>query len=437
MRICVIGTGYVGLVTGTVFADLGNDVICVDNVEAKIKDLQQGKLPIYEPGLEEMVRHNARDGRLTFTTDTRDAVERSVVIFICVDTPPKDDGESDLSKVEQVAAEIGRSLNGYKVVVNKSTVPVGTGNLVRRVIERERTAAHDFDVVSNPEFLREGSAIHDALNPDRIVIGAPSKDVAMKLLELYATLERPVFLTDVKSAEIIKYASNAFLATKISFINAVADLCEEAGADINLVVKGMGSDARIGGQFLQAGLGYGGSCFPKDVDSLTHTMARHGVDNRLLTAVSDVNGRRVTRLVERMQDALGGLGGARIGVLGLAFKPNTDDMRQAKSIELIQALRAGGATIAAYDPAAMAKARAIFGDDIDYAASAYDVADGADALALVTEWREFKSLDLDRLRASMKRPVLFDARNLYSADPKVRAGFEYYAVGIGAAAEGC
>ena len=395
MKICVIGTGYVGLVTGTVFADLGNDVICVDKQKAKVEDLKQGKLPIYEPGLEEMVRHNLQDGRLTFTTSTRDAVEKSVIVFICVNTPPKSDGETDLSFVQDAAREIALALNGYKVIVNKSTVPVGTGNLVRNIVQQHKSNDHEFDVVSNPEFLREGSAIHDTLYPDRIVIGAPNKKVAMLLLELYATLERPVFITDVKSAEIIKYASNAFLATKISFINAIADLCEATGADVSLVVKGMGSDSRIGGQFLQAGLGWGGSCFPKDVDSLVHTMGKHGVDAQILKAAVEINHGRVSRFVSRMRDSLGTLHEAQIGILGLAFKPNTDDMREAKSIEVINRLLEEGAQVSVYDPAAMENARRIFGGKIRYGTSAYEVAADADAVALLTEWREFKSPSFD------------------------------------------
>src|SRR5881296_141887 len=335
MNICVVGAGYVGLVTGAVFADLGNEVVCVDNVAEKIDALHAGRLPIYEPGLEEMVTRNVGDGRLSFTTDLAAAVRKSVIVFIAVGTPPKADGETDLGAVEAVAQEIGRDMERYTVVVNKSTVPVGTGEFVREVIERHQREPVSFDVVSNPEFLREGSAIEDTLRPDRIVIGAPTQQVAMTLLELYAPLERPMIITDVPSAEMIKYASNAFLATKISFINAIADICEAAGADVTQVMKGMGLDPRIGGAFLQAGLGYGGSCFPKDVDSLTHTAGQLGYDFKLLRSVADINRERATHLVESIGKALGPLDDKVVAVLGLAFKPNTDDMREAKSVEVI------------------------------------------------------------------------------------------------------
>ena len=305
MNICVVGTGYVGLVTGAVFADLGNDVVCVDNATKKIEALRAGQMPIYEPGLEEMVARNKDDGRLTFSTDLPGGVRQADVIFIAVGTPPKESGETDLSQVEAVASEIGRSMDRYKVVVNKSTVPVGTGEFVREVITRHQPRPLDFDVVSNPEFLREGSAIEDTLRPDRIVIGAPNQQVAMTLVELYAPLERPMIITDLPSAEVIKYASNAFLAAKISFINAIANICEAAGADVSQVMKGMGLDSRIGMQFLQAGLGYGGSCFPKDVDSLIHTASRLGYDFKLLRSVVEINRERAAHLVEMMRKAMG------------------------------------------------------------------------------------------------------------------------------------
>src|SRR5437762_5118343 len=353
MNICVVGTGYVGLVTGAVFADLGNDVVCVDNVAEKIATLQAGGMPIYEPGLEEMVARNVADGRLGFTTDLTDAVRRSVVVFITVGTPATDTGQTDLGAVEAVAREIGRAMERYTVVVNKSTVPVGTGDLVREVIERHQSRPVPFDVVSNPEFLREGCAIEDTLRPDRIVIGAPTQQVAMTLLELYAPLERPMIITDVPSAEMIKYASNAFLSTKISFINAIANICELAGADVTQVMKGMGLDPRIGSAFLSAGLGYGGSCFPKDTDSLVHTAATLGYDFALLRAVVDVNRERAAHFVDVIAKAVGPLDGRVIAVLGLAFKPNTDDMREAKSIEVIEGLLERGASVRAYDPVAM------------------------------------------------------------------------------------
>ena len=429
MNICVVGTGYVGLVTGAVFADLGNDVICVDNAIKKIEALRTGQMPIYEPGLEEMVVRNKDDGRLTFSTDLPAAVRQADVIFIAVGTPPKETGETDLSHVEAVAAEIGRSMERYKVVVNKSTVPVGTGEFVREVITRHQPRPLDFDVVSNPEFLREGSAIEDTLRPDRIVIGAPNQQVAMTLVELYAPLERPMIITDLPSAEVIKYASNAFLAAKISFINAIANICEAAGADVSQVMKGMGLDSRIGMQFLQAGLGYGGSCFPKDVDSLIHTASRLGYDFKLLRSVVEINKERAAHLVEMMRKAIGPLEDKTIAVLGLAFKPNTDDMREAKSLEVVRVLHAAGAQIRAYDPVAMDNARALMPEDVVFCESAYEAAAGADGVALLTEWNEFKYLNLDRLRGLLRRRVIFDARNLYEPERMRRLGFEYYSIG--------
>lgn len=429
MNICVIGTGYVGLVTGTVFSDLGNEVVCVDKDAAKIAMLERCEMPIYEPGLEEMVRHNADDGRLFFTIDLETAVRRSDIIFICVGTPPSPNGEPDMSYVRGAAEQIGRAMDRYKVVVNKSTVPVGTGNMVREIILNHQRELVPFDVVSNPEFLREGSAIKDTLEPDRIVIGAGSQAVAMRVLELYAPLERPMIITDVASAEMIKYASNAFLATKISFANAVATICEAVGADVLQVVKGMGADSRIGGAFLSAGLGYGGSCFPKDTSALAATAEKHGYDFKLLRAVMDVNREQPMRFVDRLRQALGGsFDGKLIGVLGLAFKPNTDDMRDAKSVEIIGRLLAEGAKVQAYDPIAMENTRRIY-PQICYAANAYDAADGADALVVVTEWNEFKQLNMERVRTLMRAPVLFDGRNIYDPARMRRLGFTYSGVG--------
>ena len=429
MNICVVGTGYVGLVTGAVFADLGNDVICVDKDRDKVAALKAGRMPIYEPGLEEMVARNVGDQRLSFTSDLAVGIRHSDVIFIAVGTPPKDTGETDLSQVEAVAAEIGRSMERYKVVVNKSTVPVGTGEFVREVIAKHQASAIEFDVVSNPEFLREGSAIEDTLRPDRIVIGAPTQQVAMTLVELYAPLERPMIITDLPSAEVIKYASNAFLAAKISFINAISNICEAAGADVTQVMKGMGLDARIGGAFLQAGLGYGGSCFPKDVDSLIHTAGRLGYDFKLLRSVVEINRERATHLVEAMAKVLGPLEDLVIAVLGLAFKPNTDDMREAKSLEVIHLLDSAGARIRAYDPASMDNARRLLPASVTFSDSPYEAADGAHAVVLVTEWNEFRYLNLERLRASLKRPAIFDGRNLWEPERMRRLGFEYYSVG--------
>ena len=428
MNICAIGTGYVGLVTGSVFADLGNDVICTDKDVAKIEGLNKGRLPIYEPGLEEMVERNIQDGRLTFTTNVEDAVSRSEVIFICVGTPPLENGEPDLSQVKDAAHTIARALNRYKVIVNKSTVPVGTGEMVREIIEINRRNHVEFDVVSNPEFLREGSAIQDTLNPDRIIIGAPSQMVAMKILELYAPLERPMLITDVASAEIIKYASNAFLATKLSFINAIANICEKAGADVVQVMKGMGYDQRIGAAFLQAGLGYGGSCFPKDTKALIHTSHRLGYDFTLLKMVEDINAQQVETFVSRLEGELGDGKDHTVAILGLAFKPNTDDLREARSLEIISKLLSSGVRIKTYDPIAMDKAKEIF-PQIYFAENPYDAAENADAVVVVTEWNEFKLLNLERLKNAMSGNILFDGRNIYDPVRMRRMGFNYHCIG--------
>ncbi len=434
MNICVIGTGYVGLVTGVVFSDLGNEVICVDKNEEKIALLRAGVMPIYEPGLEEMVARNADEGRLNFTTDLESAVRKSDVVFIAVGTPPKEDGETDLSQVESAARGIAGAMDRYKVVVNKSTVPVGTGDFVRNIIETNRRRNVDFDVVSNPEFLREGSAISDTLQPDRIVIGAPNQIVAMKILELYAPLERPMIITDVASAEMIKYASNAFLATKISFANAIANICESAGADVVQVVKGMGLDQRIGAAFLSAGIGYGGSCFPKDTRSLLHTAQKYGYPFPLLSAAIETNDQQPRRFIGKMEQALGGFEGKKVAVLGLAFKANTDDIREAKSLDVITALLSGGAQVTTYDPIAMENMKQVF-PQIGYAKNAFEAAEGADAVVVVTEWNEFKQINLDRLKQTMSGNIVFDGRNLYDPAKMRRLGFDYICVGRGEA--GC
>lgn len=429
MNICVIGTGYVGLVTGCVFSDLGNEVICVDKDPEKIAMLERGEMPIYEPGLEELVKRNVEDRRLFFTQDLGEAVEHSDVVFICVGTPPMENGDPDMSYVQEAAKGIARSLNRYKVIVNKSTVPVGTGNMVREIIETNRRRNVDFDVVSNPEFLREGSAIKDTLEPDRIVIGAPNQVVAMKILELYAPLERPMIITDVASAEMIKYASNAFLATKISFSNSIANICEAVGADVLQVIKGMGADHRIGAAFLNAGLGYGGSCFPKDSSALARTAEKHGYDFKLLKAVMDVNKEQPTRFLDRLREAVGGsFADKSFGVLGLAFKPNTDDMRDAKSLDIIAAILAEGGHVKAYDPIAIDNTRRIF-PQICYAKNAYEAAEEADALIIVTEWNEFKLLNMERVKGLMKTPLVFDGRNIYDPLKLRRMGFEYHCIG--------
>ncbi|MGI8906424.1 MAG: UDP-glucose dehydrogenase family protein [Candidatus Sumerlaeaceae bacterium] len=430
MNVCVVGTGYVGLVTGVVFADLGNDVICVDKDETKVARLNDGIMPIYEPGLEEMVKRNVEEKRLTFTTDLGEGVRRSGVLFIAVGTPPKDDGETDLRFIEAVAKEIAQNMDAYKVIVNKSTVPVGTGDFVRRVIEDNRRRNVDFDVVSNPEFLKEGSAIYDAMNPERIVIGAPDQNVALRLLELYAQLEVPMLITDVESAEMIKYASNAFLANKISFINAIANICEKAGADVTLVAKGMGYDSRIGKQFLQAGLGFGGSCFPKDTLSLRHVAGKFGEDTAIFDAVVDINKDRVPRFLRRIEERMGDLNSKVIGILGLAFKPNTDDLREAKSLEIIEDLISKGARIRVFDPIVTPESlEAVLSGPISFCKSAYDVADGCDAIVVVTDWNEFKQLNLDKLRANMRQPIIFDGRNIYSPEKMRKCGIEYHSIG--------
>lgn len=429
MNVCVVGTGYVGLVTGAVFADLGNEVVCVDKDESKVSRLRQGIMPIYEPGLEEMVKRNMEEGRLSFTQDLGEGVRKGTVIFIAVGTPPKDNGETDLCFVEGVAKEIAQHMDSYKVIVNKSTVPVGTGDFVRRVIQDSRRRDVDFDVVSCPEFLKEGSAIQDSLDPDRIVIGAPNQTVAMNLLELYAPIEKPMLITDVHSAEMIKYASNAFLATKISFINSIANVCEKAGADVSQVAKGMGYDKRIGKEFLQAGLGFGGSCFPKDTLSLRHVTETLDEDTSLLTAVIDVNTDRVPRFLRRIEERVKDVSGKTFGILGLAFKPNTDDLREAKSIEIIEALQAKGAKIRTFDPIAMEGAQKILSGDITYCENAYEVAEGCDAVIVVTDWNEFKTLNMEKLRDAMKTPLVFDGRNIYNPEKMRKLGIEYFSIG--------
>ena len=450
MKICIIGTGYVGLVTGVVFSDLGNEVICVDNNVDKVRMLQENiKMPIYEPGLEEMVKINVTEDRLSFTTDIGQAIRDSEIIFIAVGTPPAKNGKgrTDLSYVEAVAEEIAKHINDYKIIVNKSTVPVGTGNLVEGILEKHGlVGGKDFDVASNPEFLKEGSAIQDALNPDRVVVGVPNKEVAQKLQELYASLECPVIKTDVRSAEIIKYASNSFLATKISFINAIANLCEKAGADVAAVMRGMGTDKRIGKDFLQAGLGYGGSCFPKDVDSLVYSATNvYGEDFGLLEHVVQINQNRIPRFIGRLYKVLGGFAGTTIGILGLAFKPNTDDMREAKSMEIICQILEDGGWVKAFDPQAMENARKelllyleqleperrekIDFSRITYCSSPYETAKGTDALVVVTEWREFKLLDMAKIKDSMKQPILFDGRNMYNPEREKQMGFDYHSIG--------
>jgi len=429
VNIAVIGTGYVGLVTGSVFADLGNDVICVDKDSSRIEQLLHGKIPFYEPGLEELVKRNMDDHRLSFTTDLQSAVKKADVVFIAVGTPSKANGETDLSQVEDAATGIGNALDRYKVIVNKSTVPVGTVNIVKTIIEKVKKNDVKFEVVSNPEFLREGSAIQDMLSPDRIVIGAPNQQVALTLLELYASLGCPMLITDVESAELIKYASNAFLAMKISFANAIADLCERTGADAVHVINGMGHDKRIGHHHLQPGLGYGGSCFPKDVDSLIQTARKFDYNFSLLQSAADINRERIQRFISNVEHVVESIENKTFALLGLSFKPDTDDMREAKSIEVIEQLLKRKGKIRAYDPAAIENAKKIFGKKIYYAKNAYDAAKDADCTILLTEWREFKLLNMERLRDAMKTPLFFDGRNFYSPERMKKIGFTYYGIG--------
>lgn len=432
MNICVIGTGYVGLVTGTCFAEFGLHVTCVDNDREKIALLSRGISPIYEPGLEEMIKKNLREGRLVFTTEIDKAVENSLVIFIAVGTPPKKDGSVDMTYIDEVAKSIGENLNGYKVIATKSTVPVGTGERIRKVIQQSSKGKKiNFDVVSNPEFLREGSAIEDFMRPNRVVVGANSDQAIAIMKDLYSPLyliETPFVITNVETAEMIKYASNAFLATKISFINEIANICERVGADVNVVAKGMGLDQRIGPKFLHAGPGYGGSCFPKDTLAVVKIAEKHGYRFEIVRAVMKVNERQKEIMVAKIKKAVGILKGKTLGVLGLSFKPNTDDMREAPSITIIQSLQREGAKVKAYDPQAMEAAKKIF-KNIEYGRDVYEVAKGSDALIIITEWNQFRNLDLKRLKNIMKSPIFLDLRNIYDPAKMKEMGFKYYGVG--------
>lgn len=428
MKVAVVGTGYVGLVTGAVLAELGNDVICVDRDAAKVAKIQSGQSPIYEPGLDEILTRVIDNGLFRASTDLPSAVRAAEVVFIAVGTPPGPDGTPDLSQVEAVAREMAPHIEKYTVVVNKSTVPVGTGQMVEDLLLSLGVPADKFDVVSNPEFLREGSAIFDTFHPDRVVIGYQNKSAGMRLVELYAPLEAPMILTSRNSAELIKYASNSFLAVKISFINAISRICEKCDADVDEVAKGMGYDKRIGNQFLQAGLGWGGSCFPKDVQGLNKTGEKLGYTFDLLTAADQINKEQTIHFLMRLQERLGGVEGKTISLLGLAFKPNTDDIRDAKSLEIIEFLKARGAVIRAYDPVAAENVRQIH-PDIIYTDSAMDCVADADAVILVTEWQEFRNLNLRDVAAKVKSKILFDGRRAYRRDKAIEAGFEYFTVG--------
>jgi len=428
MKVCMIGTGYVGLVSGTCFAEIGHEVICVDNDKKKIDVLNQGRVPIYEPGLEELIAKNVKAGRLRFTTSIREGVENSFFLFIAVGTPPKDDGEPDLSQIEKVAEEIGAAMNEYKIIIEKSTVPVQTGKWVRTVIERFSKRVRDFDVASNPEFLREGSAIGDFLHPDRVVLGVESERAKTKLLELYKPMDAPKIVTDIASAELIKHASNALLSTKISFINAISMICEKSGADVLKVAEGVGLDKRIGREFLDAGVGFGGFCFPKDLSAFINIAAKLGYDFRLLREVENINNEQMLYAVNKLEEMLWNLKDKKIGVFGLAFKPNTDDMRFAPSITIIQELQRRGATIKAFDPVAMDRAKQIM-PDIEYCEDAYSVAKDVDAIALITEWDVFKELDLEKIKGLMRQPVFFDGRNVFEPEKMAALGFIYKGIG--------
>ncbi len=434
MNICVVGTGYVGLVTGTCFAEFGVNVVCVDKDKKKIEMLNNGAVPIYEPGLEELIKKNVKDGRLSFITDINKAIKDSLIIFIAVGTPPKDDGSADLSYVEDVARSIAGNLNGYKVIVTKSTVPVGTGEKIKKVIQEINNKQTNFDIVSNPEFLREGSAIEDFMRPNRVVIGAESSRAIEIMKELYRPLyliETPFVITDVESTEMIKYASNAFLATKISFINEVANICERVGADIHAVAKGMGLDHRIGSKFLHPGPGYGGSCFPKDTQAIAQIAKNHNYNFEIVDAVINVNKKQKERMIEKIVNMVGDLKGKTIGILGLSFKPNTDDMRDAPSVDIINGLLKRGAKVKAYDPVAMDEAKKIFNDNIKYCKDSYDVADGSYAIALITEWNQFRNLDMIKIKGLLMSPIIIDLRNVYEPQKMKEIGIRYTGIGRG------
>jgi UDPglucose 6-dehydrogenase len=430
MNITVVGSGYVGLVAGACFAEGGNSVTCVDKNKAKVAMLERGEMPIYEPGLAELVTRNVEQRRLLFTSNLRDAVRQATLIFIAVGTPQDEDGSADLQHVLCVGREIGQAMQGYKIIVAKSTVPPGTAAKLREVIGRETT--HPFSVVSNPEFLKQGSAIEDFMKPDRVVIGTDDSGAADVMTELYAPFTRtgaPVLVMDCASAELAKYAANAMLATRISFMNEVANVCERVGADVDDVRKAVASDRRIGPSFLFPGIGFGGSCFPKDVKALAHVAATHDYDFKILAAVDAVNAAQKTVLFTKMRSHFGALEGKTVALWGLAFKPRTDDMREAPSIPLVHALLGAGATVQAFDPEAAGVAQSLFGDRVSYAATSYDALDGADALAIVTEWNEFRRPDFDRMRTLMRSPVVFDGRNLFTQAQMKTNGFTYHSIG--------
>jgi UDPglucose 6-dehydrogenase len=430
MKIAVVGTGYVGLVAGACLAESGNDVVCVDKDEAKIRTLRRGRMPFYEPGLEELVRRNRHERRLTFTATLPKAVRDAAIIFIAVGTPQGEDGSADLQHVLAVARDIARAMNGYKAIVTKSTVPVGTSERVREVIRRETT--HPFSVVSNPEFLKQGAAVDDFMKPDRVVIGAEDPRAEGLMRELYAPFTRtgaPVMVMDCASAELSKYAANAMLAARISFMNEVANVCELVAADVDHVRQAIAADRRIGSSFLFPGVGYGGSCFPKDVQALIHFAAEKNYEFRILQAVESVNAQQKTRLLAKMRAHFGSLRGKTVAVWGLSFKPRTDDMREAPSLTLIDGLLAAGAKIQAYDPEAIRVAKGLLGSRVTFAPGNYEALRGADCLAIVTEWNEFRRPDFARMRKLMRTPVIFDGRNIYTPHQMQQNGFTYYSIG--------
>jgi len=431
MKICVVGTGYVGLVAGTCLAEMGNDVICVDSNEQKIKELLQGNIPIYEPGLEELIQINVREGRLKFSTNLTEAVDKSLICFIAVGTPQGDDGACDLSYVFAVAEQIAKSMKEYKVIVNKSTVPVGTAEKVQNIVKAHTNI--EFDVVSNPEFLKQGAAVEDFLKPDRVIIGSNTQKATEIMQELYSPFLRtgnPVIIMDVKSAEMSKYAANSFLATKISFINELANICEQIGADIEHVRIGMSSDRRIGSQFLFPGLGYGGSCFPKDVKALIKVAEDSGIPSKILQAADDINQHQRKVFLDKIYKYFDGdVKGKTFALWGLAFKPRTNDMREAPAITIIHSLLSNGAKIQAYDPKAADEAKLIFGDNITYVQNNYDALSKADALIVVTEWNEFRRPDFEKIKTMLKTPVIFDGRNQYEQKRMKERGFDYICIG--------
>jgi UDPglucose 6-dehydrogenase len=430
-QLCVIGTGYVGLVTGACFADLGNRVICLDVDAERIQNLKKGIMPIYEPGLEQLVAENVRAGRLSFTVELSEALAEAEFAFIAVGTPSGVDGEADLQYVRTAAEAITDQVDHPLIIINKSTVPVGTGDWVSDIIQKRRgTPDHNFCVVSNPEFLREGSAISDFMCPDRVVLGSMDRESASRVAQLYLSLRCPILITDLRTAEMIKYASNAFLATRISFINEIANMCEELGADVREVAQGMGYDKRIGQDFLEAGLGWGGSCFPKDVKALAHMAVLEGTHPQLLQAVMEINRNQRRRAVLRLRRALGGLNDRVIGVLGLSFKPSTDDIRESPALEVIHLLRNEGAIVKAYDPQAMDAVSRV-APEIELCENPYQVSEGADAVLLATAWNEFKNLDFSRMLGLMRQPYILDGRNLWDPDQMRELGFKYIGVGRG------